>query len=174
NPAEEALLAREAPRHVLGVRLADVDHLVDPGRIVDLRQVRLGPLADARDARAFARLRADHADCLALLLQEARYAGDRAARAHRADEVRDAPAGVAPDLRAGGLVVHARVVGVRELVEHAALAVALHLLGEIARVLHAARARRQDQLGTERLHRLRTFDRQILRHDQQHAVAARS
>jgi hypothetical protein len=40
--------------------------------------------------------------------------------------------------RAGGLVVDARVVGVGELVEHPALAVLLHLLGEVARVLHAA------------------------------------
>ena len=48
------------------------------------------------------------------------------------------PCGVAPDLGAGGLVVDARVVGVGELVEHAALAVALHLLGQVARVLHAA------------------------------------
>ena len=66
------------------------------------------------------------------------HAGDRAGGAHRADEVRDAPAGVAPDLGAGGLVVDARVVGVGELVEHTALAFALHLLGQVARVFHAA------------------------------------
>jgi hypothetical protein len=68
--------------------------------------------------------------------------------------------------------VDARVVGVGELVEHRALAVLLHLLGEVARVLHAAGARREDQLGAEGLHRLRPLDAQVLRHDQQHPVAA--
>ena len=172
DAGEQALLARQPARHVLGVGLADQHQLVDMRRVVDLRQVGLGPLADARDARAFGRLRADDAHRRVLLLQVARHAGDGAGGAHRADEVRDAAGGVGPDLGAGGLVVHARVVGVGELVEHAALAVALHLLGQVARVLHAARARRQDQLGAEGLHRLRALDRQVLRHDQQHAVAA--
>jgi hypothetical protein len=55
--------------------------------------------------------------------------------------------------------VDARVVGVGELVEHLALALALHLLGQVARVLHAAAARRQDQLGAEGLHGLCALDR---------------
>ncbi|OIQ75420.1 hypothetical protein GALL_429110 [mine drainage metagenome] len=82
-----------------------------------------------------------------------------------------APVGVAPDLGAGRLVVRTRVVGVGELVEHAAAAFALQLLGEVARVLHAAGTRRQHQFGAVGLHRLRALDRQILGHDQQHAVA---
>ena len=46
------------------------------------------------------------------------------------------------------------------------------LLGQVACVLHAARARREDELGAEGLHGLRALDRQVLRHDQHHAVAA--
>src|ERR1019366_5058434 len=128
--------------------------------------------ADARNARTFARLRADDAHLRLLLLQEARDAGDRPRRSHRAHEVRDAAARIAPDLRARGLVVDARVVGVGELVEDPALAFLLHLLGEVARVLDAGRARRQDQLGAEGLHRLSPLDAQVLRHDEKHAVAA--
>jgi hypothetical protein len=62
--------------------------------------------------------------------------------------------------------------GLSALVQHPALAVALHLLGQVARVFHAARARREDQLGAERLHGLRAFDAQVFGHDQQHAVTA--
>ncbi len=141
-----------------------------PG-VVDLRQIGLGPLADAGDARALAGLRADDAHRRIALLQVARHAGDGAGGAHGADEMRDASAGVGPDLRAGGLVVDAWVVLVGELVEHAALAVGHHLLGQVARVFHAAGARRQHQFGAVGLHGLRTLDRQILGHDQDHAVA---
>src|SRR5438552_13775851 len=155
NAGEETVLAGEPARHLFGVALAHVDHLVDPRRVVDFRQIRLGPFADAGDARALGRLRADHAYRLALLLQEARHAGDRSGGAHRADEVGDLAVGVAPDLGAGRLVVDTRVVVVGELVEHTPLAVALHLLGEVARVFHATGSRRADQLGTECLHRLR-------------------
>jgi hypothetical protein len=68
--------------------------------------------------------------------------------------------------------VDARVVGVGELVQHAALAFALHVLRQVARVFHAAALGRQHQLGAEGLHGLRPLDRQVLRHDQHHAVAA--
>jgi hypothetical protein len=67
--------------------------------------------------------------------------------------------------------VDARVVLVGELVEHLALALALHVLGQVARVFHAAALGREHQLGAEGLHGLGPLDRQVLRHDQHHAVA---
>src|SRR5215510_12571235 len=121
DPGEDALFACEPPRHLLGVGLADVLEPVDAPRVVDLREVRLGPLADARDLRAFRRLAPDDLDPRVLLLQEAARAHDRASRPHARDEVRDAAFGVAPDLRPSALVVRARVVGIGELVEHDAL-----------------------------------------------------
>jgi hypothetical protein len=68
--------------------------------------------------------------------------------------------------------VHPRVVGVGELVEHDALLLAHHALGQVARRFHAARARREDDLGAEGAHGLAALDRQVLRHDENHAVAA--
>src|SRR5205814_8701915 len=94
--------------------LADLYDAVDSRLVVDLRQVGLGPLADAGDLRAFLRLAADHLDLRVLLLEEARAAHDRAGRAHAGDEVRELAFGVAPDLRPGGLVVDARIVGIGE------------------------------------------------------------
>src|SRR5215467_7251079 len=122
NPGEDAFLARHAPRHVLGVRLADVLEPVDARLIVDLRQVRFGPLADPGYLRALLGLAADDLDLGVLLLEEARAAHDGAGRAHARDEVRERAPGVTPDLRPGALVVGERVVGVGELVEDAPLA----------------------------------------------------
>jgi hypothetical protein len=68
--------------------------------------------------------------------------------------------------------VDTRVVGVGELVEHRALALLHHPLGEIARALHAALLRREDDLGAEGAHRLAPLDREVLGHDQDHAVTA--
>ena len=84
--------------------------------------------------------------------------------------MRDAPAGLLPQLGAGGLVVDTRVVGVGKLVQHPALALRLHLLGQVTSVFHAATLGRQDQLGTKSLHGLGALDGQVLRHDQNHAV----
>ena len=69
-------------------------------------------------------------------------------------------------------VVRERIVGIGELVEDDALAVGAHLLGDVARGLHAARLRREHDLGAEGAHRLAALDRQVLRHDQHHAIAA--
>eukprot|EP01136_Pigoraptor_vietnamica_P031983 Opistho-1_new@93269 len=171
DAGEDAFFARQPAAHLFRVALAHEHQLVHAGGIVDLRQVFLRPLADAGDARALAGLRADDAHGGVLFFQVARDAGDGAGGAHGAHEVRDAPAGLLPQLGAGGLVVDARVVGVGELVQHAALAFFLHLVGQVARVFHAAALGREDQLGAESLHGLGTFDRQVLRHDQHHAVA---
>src|SRR5581483_5557757 len=105
DPGEDALLAREAPRHFLRLALAHLLDAIHPRALVDLRQVGLRPLADARDLRAFHRLAADDLDLRVLLLEEARAAHDGAGGAHARDEVRDPAAGVAPDLGAGRLVV---------------------------------------------------------------------
>ena len=58
-------------------------------------------------------------------------------------------------------IVRERIVGVGELVEDRALALVAHLLGDVARGLHAAGLRREDQLGAERAHRLRALDGQV-------------
>ena len=138
DAGKQTLFAGEPARHVFGVRLRHVDRLVDPLRVVDLGQIGLGPLADARDARTLGRLRANDAHGRILPLQKVRHAGDGAGGAHRADKMGDAPGGLLPDLGPGGLEVHARVVGIGKLVEHTTFAVLLHLFGQIARVLHAA------------------------------------
>src|SRR4029077_5477525 len=55
DAGEDALLARQAPRTLLGLALAPVLEAIDALRLVDLRQVGLGPFADAGDLRAFLR-----------------------------------------------------------------------------------------------------------------------
>src|SRR3954452_20516045 len=173
DAGEDAFLAREAPRHFLGFGLANVFQAVDALRVVDFWQVGFGPLADAGNLRTFGRLAADDLDARVLLLEEARAAHDGAGGAHAGDEVRDPSFAVAPDLGAGGLVVHERVRRIGELVEHRAFALAHHLLGEVARRFHAALLRGQDDLGAEGAHGLAALRRQVLGHDQHHAVAAR-
>ena len=59
--------------------------------------------------------------------------------------MRDAPFGVPPDFRPGAAVVRERIVRIGELVEDDALAFARASVGEIARVFHAARLRRQHE-----------------------------
>ncbi|MOA21807.1 hypothetical protein D3C78_1423190 [compost metagenome] len=83
----------------------------------------------------------------------------------------DLAAGLLPQLRARGLVMGAWVVGIGKLVQHPALALGHHLVGQVACVLHAAALGREHQLGAIGLHGLRTLDGQVLRHDQHHAVA---
>src|ERR687888_2133285 len=138
DAGENALLAREAPRHLLRLALAHVLEPIDALGLVDLGQVRLGPFADARDLRAFLRLAADDLDLRVLLLEVARAAHDRAGGAHAGHKMREAPVGVAPDLRAGRLVVDLRIGGGRELVRHRAFALAHPPLPKVARPLHAA------------------------------------
>jgi hypothetical protein len=46
-----------------------------------------------------------------------------------------------------------------------------HLLGQVAGVFHAAALGREHQLCAEGLHGLGAFHREVLRHDQHHAVA---
>ena len=65
----------------------------------------------------------------------------------------------------------AGVVGIGKLVEHAALALALHFFSQIARVFHAARARGEDEFRAISLHGLRALHGKVFRHDEHHAVA---
>ena len=170
-PAKMPSSRREPARHRLGFGLRHGLDPVDAPAVEDLRQIGLRPLADSGNLRALLRLRADDHDRRILLLQKARHAHDRAGRAHRRDEVRDRPAGVAPDLGTRSAVVRERIVGIRELVEDDALALVAHLLREVARVLHAAGLRRQHELGAVRAHRLPTLERQVVRHHEDHPVA---
>ena len=87
------------------------------------------------------------------------------------DEVRDAAAGVAPDLRSGGFVVSARIVGIGELVENLALATGLHGVGQIPRFLHTACLRDEHDVRAERLHDGTSLHAHVLGHDEHHVVA---
>src|SRR5205807_2191189 len=62
DAGEDAFLARQAPRHLLGLALVDRLEAIDALRLVDLRQVGRRPLANARNLRAFLRLTADDLD----------------------------------------------------------------------------------------------------------------
>src|SRR5437879_13687109 len=89
NPREDAFFARQAPRHVLGLGLADVFQPVDALLVVDLRQVGFRPLADTRDLRALLGLAADDLDLAGLPLAAARAAQARAGRPCAGAERRD-------------------------------------------------------------------------------------
>ncbi len=99
-----------------------------------------------------------------------RHPGNGAGRAHGADEVGDAPFCVTPDLGAGGLEMRPRIVGIGELIEHQTLAIALHLLGQIAGVFHAAALGGEQQLGAEGFHGLGALDTEVFGHDEHHAI----
>ena len=86
--------------------------------------------------------------------------------------MRDLTTGITPDLGACALVMRRPVVVVRELVEHTPLALALHAFGQIARAFHAFRFGHQNQFGPVGLHRLAPLNRQVVGHDQHHAVTA--
>ena len=85
--------------------------------------------------------------------------------------MRDLPGGVLPDLGAGGLEMGGPVVVIGKLVEHPPLAFGLHRVGQIAGIFHPLLFGDQDQFGAEGLHGLTTFDRQVVGHDQDHAIA---
>ena len=172
HAAEDALLRGEPARHVFRVGLAHVLDAVHARPVEDLRQVCLGPLADAGDLRSLLGLRADDGDRGVLLLEVARHAHDRAGRAHRRYEVRDPALRVAPDFRPRAAIVRQRIVGIRELIEDDALAGCTHLVGEIARALHAAALRHQHEFGAVRAHRLPALERLVVRHDENQPVAA--
>ena len=139
--------------------------------VVDLGQIGLGPLANARDARALLRLHAHNAHRRVLLFQELRDTGNSASGTHGAHKMRHLPLGIGPDLGACGFVMDTRVVGVGKLIQHAPTSLGLHLLRQIARVLHAATLGREDQFGTKSFHGLGPLNRQVLGHDQNHPVA---
>src|SRR5574340_440277 len=97
DAGEQPLLARHAARRLLGVGLAHGLDAIDAGPVENLRQIRVGPLADARNLRAFLGFAADDLDIRILFLEVARYAHDGAGGAHAGHEVRDAALRVAPD-----------------------------------------------------------------------------
>ena len=79
----------------------------------------------------------------------------------------DLPARLLPDFRAGAGVVGNRVIAVGELVEHLALAIRLHLQGQVAGFFHTTD---QNQLRAVGSHRRLAFGGGVVRHDQHHAV----
>ncbi|MNE05037.1 hypothetical protein D3C80_975890 [compost metagenome] len=82
----------------------------------------------------------------------------------------DGALGLAPDLRAGALVVGQRVVQVAELVEHLAAPFALHLQRHVTSALHTLGLAHQHQLGAVGAHRRLALGAHVVRHDQDHAV----
>src|SRR5512146_2908287 len=172
NSRKDPLLARHAPRHLFRLCLAHVFKPVDAQLVVDLRQVGFRPFADAGNLRSVLRLAAHDLDLGVLFLEETRTSHDRTRRAHAGDEVRDPALRVAPDFGAGGLVVRQRIVGIGKLVKHDALALAYHLLRQVARTLHSAALRCEDQLRAVSPHRAFSLRGLVFGHDQQHAVAA--
>ena len=174
DAAEDAFLAREPPRRVLGVGLRDV---LDA---IDARRDRRSSAGRRRGHLRMPGIDAPSSGCAPmiwiaaiLLLQEARHAHDRAGRAHRRHEMRDAPVGVAPDLGTGAAVVRERIVGIGELVEDDALAFVAHRARRCRarlpcrRPSASARARRRTRASSAR-----RSGRLVLRHHQHHPVAA--
>ena len=110
-----------------------------------------------------------------LLLEVARHAAERAARARRADERVDAAVGLVPDLRAGGGVVRVAIRGVVELV---AADGALDFRGNARRellvvVVVGVRDGLDDlHLGAERAQQRRLLGRLVVRHHDHAAIAA--
>ena len=154
DAGEDAFLPRQLAAGFFGIGLGDGNEFVHERGVVDARLIRFRPLANAGDARPCRGLRANDAHGGVAAFQIARNAGDGARGAHGADEVGDAPAGLLPDFRPRGFHMGAGVIGIGKLVEHAALALALHFFSQIARVFHAARARDEDEFRTIDLHGL--------------------
>ena len=113
----------------------------------------------------------DHTNVFALRLEETRDPCDGACGAHGTHKMRDAARRLLPDFRSGGLEMNTRVVSIGKLVQYAALALGLHLGGQITGIFHATAFGREDEFSTKRLHGLCALDAQVLRHDEHHAVA---
>ncbi len=107
-----------------------------------------------------------------LLLEEPPRAHDRSGRAHARHEMRDASAGLVPDLGPGASIVRKRIVRIAELIEDDAASLVAHPLGDVARRLHPAGLGRENDFGAERGHRLPPLQRQVLGHDENHLVPA--
>ena len=97
--------------------------------------------------RGSGRLDGDRLDLRVLFLQVLAGAGNRAAGADACDEDVDFAVGVVPQLRAGGVVVDARVRLVGELgSQNRVFALSGDLVGLVHGALHAGGARSQDDL----------------------------
>jgi hypothetical protein len=179
---QQRLLPREPAGHRERVGVGDLD---DP--VGDRGVVGGGPevLPDALDEVGAAgatgvdralRVGAHDLDrAAALLLEVATHAADSAAGAHAADEVGDLPFRLLPDLRAGGLVVGARVVRVGVLVglpgaldlTHQAVGDAVVGVG----VLGVDRRRAHDHFGAVRLQHVALVLGDLVRADEDALVA---
>ena len=180
---EDALRLRQPARPQEGVLVGDGHVAVDDRWVVGVRpevladaldEVRLDALLAARVDRAD-RVGPDDLDGGVLLAQVAPDAGDRAAGPDPHDQVGDLAAGLAPQLRARGAVVHLRVGRVAVLVR---LERARDLLGEaigdaVVRLGRLGRdvGRRDDDLGAVRAQQVDLLLGHLVRHHGDHAVA---
>ena len=181
---EDALLAREPPRHQERVAVGDPDPLVD-----DLQVDRVGPrvLADPLDEVRMELglvlggvdrplgIDADDLHLGLLLVEPAADAGDRPARADGDDDRVELAAGLLPDLGRGDVVVRLRVRHVRVLV---GLEAARDLLGEprrdgVVRLRRVVvdRGRRDHDLGAVRAEHRDLLLAHLVGHDEDAAVA---
>ena len=76
-----------------------------------------------------------------------------------------------PQLRAGGLIVAQRIIGIVELIQHPALAACRHRLRQIARPFHSLLTRHQYQLCAIGTHRILPLLTHVVRHQQAHTIA---
>ena len=158
----------------------EVDNVGDEARADALDAVMAGLKRFAgeflRDDGAVGGLDADGDEWfLEVLLDEARDAGDRAARADSGNQRVDSASGVVPDFGPGRAEMNRRVRRVLELLQHH-VAVRLgghHLLGALDGPLHAHFVGRELKLDSEHPKHLLTLETHDFRHRQCHRIAAR-
>ena len=180
---QEPLLARETARHLEGVAVAHRDDLIRHLGVVGRRpEVFADSLDEVRATRAAGVDRSlgvggDDAHLpVAGFLEVAPNAADGAARARTRDEVRHLATSLLPDLRARGLVVRARVVGVGVLIglprtgDLASEAVAHRVVG--ARIFGIDGRGALDHLGTVGAQDVLLVLGDLVRADEDTAVAA--
>src|SRR5690606_21949432 len=103
NPAEYALFGGQTAGHVLGLGLRNGFAAIDPGRLIDARQVLFRPLAYTRALRAFSGLRTHQLNLWIARFQILTDSHNGAGSAHRAYEMGHTAIGLFPDFRTGSL-----------------------------------------------------------------------
>src|SRR5579884_1412767 len=112
---QDALFPRQPPRPVEGGTIIDANYLIDHGGVIVFREklhadalnlIRAGYITGVDGS---GRVSADDFNVRILLFEITRGAADGAAGADTGDEGRDAPVGIAPDLRAGRGIVRGRI-----------------------------------------------------------------
>src|SRR5262245_22081570 len=184
DAAENAFLARQLPGHGERIVVVHLDHFVDDAEV---QHVGHEARADAlnlvpaglqrlslhllRDDRAGDRLHRNRLERRFALLDDFADAGDGAAGADAGDEDVDLAVGVAPELFRCGLAMDLGIGRVLELLRHERIRNGpehLFRLGD--RAVHALLARREHDLGAERLQQPAALEAHCLGHGDNKAV----